>query len=41
MDIEIGETDKGRVVFELFKTKVPKTIENFRSICTGDKNLSY
>lgn len=36
-DIEIGETDKGRVVFELFKLKVPKTVENFRAICTGEK----
>ena len=36
-DIEIGETEKGRVVFELFKPKVPKTAENFRAICTGEK----
>lgn len=42
-DIEIGETEKGRVVFELFKSKVPKTVENFRAICTGnnDKHLTY
>jgi hypothetical protein len=41
-DIEIGhpqatEKVKGRVVFELFSKKVPKTAENFRAICTGEK----
>lgn len=43
-DIQIGsgkETDElqaiGRVIFELFKTKVPKTVENFRALCTGEK----
>jgi cyclophilin family peptidyl-prolyl cis-trans isomerase len=48
MDIEIGEdgiegAQKGRVVFELFQNKTPKTAENFRSLCTGEKgaDLSY
>jgi hypothetical protein len=41
-DIEIGhpdahEKEKGRVVFELFSRKVPKTAENFRALCTGEK----
>eukprot|EP00347_Sterkiella_histriomuscorum_P016903 403351409 len=47
-DIEIGEEGqenhkKGRVVFELFKNKTPKTAENFRCLCTGEKeqNLHY
>lgn len=31
----------GRIVFELYADKVPKTAENFRSICAGDKKLTY
>jgi len=42
MDIEVGkgegqEPEKGRVVFELFTEQVPKTAENFRALCTGEK----
>ena len=45
-DLTIGEEgsedfQKGRVVFELFNSQVPKTAENFRSLCAGDKGLSY
>ena len=43
LDIKIGENEKKRVEIELFKDKVPKTCENFRCLCTGEKgdNLSY
>ena len=27
----------GRILFELFFDKCPKTAENFRSLCVGDK----
>ncbi|KIW43118.1 peptidyl-prolyl cis-trans isomerase D [Exophiala oligosperma] len=36
-DITIGGRPEGRVVFELFNDVVPKTAENFRALCTGEK----
>ncbi|MCQ2820007.1 MAG: peptidylprolyl isomerase [archaeon] len=43
MDMQIGDGEIKRVEFELFKDKVPKTAENFRSLCCGDneEKLSY
>lgn len=38
-DIEVGGLSLGRVVFELFADISPKTCENFRCLCNGDKGV--
>lgn len=41
MDIAIGNQEPRRVTFELFADAVPKTAENFRALCTGEKGFGY
>ena len=36
-DMTIGGEAAGRIVFELHSDVVPKTAENFRALCTGEK----
>lgn len=38
-DITIGGASAGRIVFELRADITPKTAENFRALCTGEKGI--
>jgi len=39
--MSIGGQDAGKVVFELYADTVPKTVENFRALCTGEKGMGH
>ena len=39
-DIDVNKKRLGRLEFELFSEKLPKTTDNFYKLCTGEMGVS-
>lgn len=40
-DVEVGGESVGRIVMGLFGDDVPRTVENFRALCTGKLGCNF